>query len=55
MKTVHFNTQKASGKELGGAESNVAIGLIKLGKDPLGRFVHSIILREGVNVGQVML
>jgi len=47
-------------KRIGGAESNVAIGLSKLGhtvtwisrlgNDPFGRYVHSFILGEGVQV-----
>ncbi|WP_257349808.1 sugar kinase [Pseudalkalibacillus decolorationis] len=50
-------------KRVGGAESNVAIGLSKLGHsvswisrlgdDPFGRYLYSFIRGEGVHVGQV--
>jgi 2-dehydro-3-deoxygluconokinase len=57
--TDHFK------KRIGGAESNVAIGLSKLGHsvswisrlgdDPFGRYIYSFIRGEGVNVTQVKL
>jgi 2-dehydro-3-deoxygluconokinase len=50
-------------KKVGGAESNVAIGLSKLGhsvswisklgKDPFGQYIYSVIRGEGVDVNQV--
>ncbi|MBM7587436.1 2-dehydro-3-deoxygluconokinase [Bacillus pakistanensis] len=55
--TDHFK------KRIGGAESNVAIGLSKLGHsvswisrlgdDPFGRYIYSFIRGEGVDVSQV--
>ncbi|WP_314728296.1 sugar kinase [Bacillus sp. Marseille-Q3570] len=50
-------------KRIGGAESNVAIGLSKLGHsvswvsrlgdDPFGRYIHAYVRGEGVDVSQV--